>query len=657
MNDIRLEIVKDINPIEPNIYDDAIDCYISLAKKNEFVVSIYKMGSVNHPGISDIDLVVVVKNTCDPVSIRKLAIGNSDLATGYKKLFLHDIYLHTEDSFRKIAFSTYCDKLQLCYGVDLKPDLLIPEEDEILANQVIFDFIASRLAQFQGYLLSRKISYRGLLVRVGSIKHSYSLLGKLNVKDKNIEKFIDKVMSFRSEYQSKNENEVLSLFLDSFQIFSKIVEHAAVNFREKYLHFFSNYDRSNNLKLNQNFNLYFADRSTDYYRSPRIETSIYYPLEVFYHYLSYTLSKTPFAKLANSRLSFSGDEVFNIDNLYLKILEKRLHSITEHMNFLQAAQANFSMKGNPGFTTRLPEEFISKNYNICWCAASNSTAYDNCNIKKNKPLIDEIATSISSNKIKKESEIDFEIKRYDIGEYTEWVNSYFPEWKQRYKDKYHKKLIELFVTYNILEINKNDIYLDAAGGYNTYADRLNCKHSYLHLYQLNEQLFRRYKDKVKFLEGDASKISLGKHSVSKISCHHSFEHFQKNSDIEFIIEVQRLLIPGGKCCIVPIFISDNYVEVTRKGSNHLHFDKQSRFVVDPQARITGGDSCGDYARIYSLQSFKDRISKHIDLKRFTVQLSQIELDGKRVPDLELNCHLGISKINHPYRALTITHHA
>ena len=69
MNDFRIEIVKDIKLIDPKAYDDAIESYISLVKKNRSVAAIYKMGSVQHPGISDIDLVVVVNNDFDPFSI------------------------------------------------------------------------------------------------------------------------------------------------------------------------------------------------------------------------------------------------------------------------------------------------------------------------------------------------------------------------------------------------------------------------------------------------------------------------------------------------------------------------------------------------------------------------------------------------------------
>jgi hypothetical protein len=142
-------------------------------------------------------------------------------------------------------------------------------------------------------------------------------------------------------------------------------------------------------------------------------------------------------------------------------------------------------------------------------------------------------------------------------------------------------------------------------------------------------------------------------SLTKISIHHSFEHFQGNSDSDFIKESQRLMQVGGKCCIIPIFIADKYVEVTRSNKPQCRYDKNSTYIVDPTARVTGGGSCGDYARIYDILSFKKRVVEQIDRDKFSISLSEVTIDSNSVPDFALQCHKGITEINYPYRALTI----
>jgi hypothetical protein len=57
-------------------------------------------------------------------------------------------------------------------------------------------------------------------------------------------------------------------------------------------------------------------------------------------------------------------------------------------------------------------------------------------------------------------------------------------------------------------------------------------------------------------------IPLPDGSVSKIALHCSFEHFEGNSDSGFIREAARLLCPGGKLVILPLYLSSIYSILT-----------------------------------------------------------------------------------------------
>jgi len=50
-----------------------------------------------------------------------------------------------------------------------------------------------------------------------------------------------------------------------------------------------------------------------------------------------------------------------------------------------------------------------------------------------------------------------------------------------------------------------------------------------------------------------------------MSLHNSLEHFEGRSDIKFFKEAQRLLRPGGKLLVVPLFIGDTYSTVNDAG--------------------------------------------------------------------------------------------
>ena len=95
------------------------------------------------------------------------------------------------------------------------------------------------------------------------------------------------------------------------------------------------------------------------------------------------------------------------------------------------------------------------------------------------------------------------------------------------------------------------------------------------------------------------------------------------------------------------------MEVSRSNKHQYHYDANSTYIIDATARITGGATCGDYARIYDISSFNKRVIDQIDGEKFNISLSEITIDGNSVPDFKLQCHKGITRINYPYRALTI----
>ena len=67
---------------------------------------------------------------------------------------------------------------------------------------------------------------------------------------------------------------------------------------------------------------------------------------------------------------------------------------------------------------------------------------------------------------------------------------------------------------------------------------------------------------IKYITGSICSIPLRSGTVDAITCHHSFEHFEGNVDVEFMLEALRLLAVGGKIIICPIFITNGYFEIT-----------------------------------------------------------------------------------------------
>lgn len=235
----------------------------------------------------------------------------------------------------------------------------------------------------------------------------------------------------------------------------------------------------------------------------------------------------------------------------------------------------------------------------------------------------------------------------------EWATEYYPDWPETFGNLRHKKLIEFYLTFEILNPRKHHVFMDAAGGVNGYLTKIDCESKILQDLRISDSTRRKLGPSVNYVEGDSRSIPLPDKSVDRISCHHSFEHFQGGSDINFIKEVQRLLAIGGKCCIVPLFFANRYAEITDTISLKFKFDQGSLRIIDPTATIPGKKFSGHYARVYDIPAFQRRIMQNIDLSRFAVTVFSVEIDGGLVPDMSLECHKIVTSVNFPYRALVI----
>ena len=345
----KLSVINDLHEIEEEDYNRVINDYIDAVSSNPAVSAIYKMGNISDPGISDLDLIVVAKECSNSINIHKLSINNSGRSELFNKIFLHDVYLCDTSVIRKIRYTSLCDNLSLLFGDDQNIMDVDGKELGPLSLQIIFDFVSSRLVQFKQYLSAGSIGIRGTLVRVSSIRHSYNLLKNLGVNDKETESFISQVTEMRKNARAVKDDDIIDLFLRSFNMFERIVQLAADCFFDKYLNFFTAVDPSNSLKLNNLFNLKFLAIPLGDGANTNGSVSIFYPEATFYHYMEYTKGNHPIANITSNYLSFTGGERYDISEEYKSTLEKRLWWISKQLTFLKKNRINFAMCGYPGF--------------------------------------------------------------------------------------------------------------------------------------------------------------------------------------------------------------------------------------------------------------------------------------------------------------------
>ena len=151
--------------------------------------------------------------------------------------------------------------------------------------------------------------------------------------------------------------------------------------------------------------------------------------------------------------------------------------------------------------------------------------------------------------------LDFDEKKYlDWFETIDYSNN-FPEYCKEFNNDIllNTKALQHYISINLLEFNSNDVYVDIASSNSVCPDIIYNKHT--------KNIFRqdiRYPKGIhdNYIGSNAENIPLEEDSIDKMALHCSFEHFEDNSDINFINEADRILSVGSKFVITPLYLSE-----------------------------------------------------------------------------------------------------
>ena len=214
-----------------------------------------------------------------------------------------------------------------------------------------------------------------------------------------------------------------------------------------------------------------------------------------------------------------------------------------------------------------------------------------------------------------------------------------PKWTKL--DFFHQKALEYYVSYQLLEPQAKDVFMDVGAERSSYYRILSCREIYLQD-MIYPPGLKRLDGRTFCLGGDAASLPLPKESVDKISLHHTFEHFEGEKDRQFIKQSCRILKLGGKMCIIPLLLCDEYTEVYRFPGKA--FDPLARRVIDPTTTLAT-----PFARLYDIETLQTRILAELS-EGVEHILYEITVDDEDTPDMSKN--LGV-KINRPMRCLLI----
>jgi hypothetical protein len=210
------------------LYNRFVESYLKKIKNRNDLKAFFQFGSIKCPGISDLDLIIVFKESIDNGNVyRDLFWETVKENENYRRIIIHEPYFIVENLFEDLTKHHYIreEDLKILYNNDFYYNIKkIDNMEKLIINS---EFIYSRLIQFLLSYTTKNYNLKYLLVRGNSIRHSLKLY-KDSFPEENIElTSLEKINYLREEFKKNkmleiSENEIDDLFKQNINDFAKI---------------------------------------------------------------------------------------------------------------------------------------------------------------------------------------------------------------------------------------------------------------------------------------------------------------------------------------------------------------------------------------------------------------------------------------------------
>jgi len=206
--------------------------FVDYFKRHSDVKAIYEMGSVKDPGISDLDLILVLSPKCRLTTEDFQFLESLD-----SYLFAHRPFVISDTLFPFAPYLFFASNLNKLWGEDYA--LLCPDhepEQRQLAWLLAAEAAVGRLLDlvFQT-AWGQGVSLRGMLLKLNSIKHNINLSREFTGEFHIFDKFISEVTALRIQWfllpHERALAQVEGLISEGLNILMEIIGALAREFR------------------------------------------------------------------------------------------------------------------------------------------------------------------------------------------------------------------------------------------------------------------------------------------------------------------------------------------------------------------------------------------------------------------------------------------
>jgi len=179
-------------------YHDAIDRMVNSLSMHKEILSIYQVGGINTPGISDIDFYVVFHDNSSNIFNPVNEISESD-----RYLFSHNLFGTSKSFALKMEQFTFFGNYKLLHGdqTDFHNYTLNTTDRKLLEQQIALEYLIKAWLSIRIQLKLGYIKTRGLLLHSKAILFDLKFL---NIHDGQLMNTINNLMQIRNNWYSQS---------------------------------------------------------------------------------------------------------------------------------------------------------------------------------------------------------------------------------------------------------------------------------------------------------------------------------------------------------------------------------------------------------------------------------------------------------------------
>jgi len=212
-------------PDNVGVYEQAARTYAARVMQFPSTLAVYQLGTINEPGVSDLDIIVVVRSTCADVAHLSIRYILQD-EPQFLAVFLHDVAIFDENTYKDLRSIYYVSQLSHLAGEKLDFGCNISlSRNACIAN--LIDFSLPRIHRL-GQLVQKKAPPGILLLLSLAYIDTVKLAEKIGIASPASLEFCNRAVSFRREAKDRRSDvDILTFCNETRLMFARTLNAVA----------------------------------------------------------------------------------------------------------------------------------------------------------------------------------------------------------------------------------------------------------------------------------------------------------------------------------------------------------------------------------------------------------------------------------------------